>query len=115
MRTLTLGIIAFSWALLTDEAVGIFQIAPSLALSLVSLTFDILQYYAAYFMNLRLLNRIEANNVQGGQFDSQSFLYKARTWLFHLKVYATLLSAAYLLAITFLVVSGTKFSPIGLE
>lgn len=107
VRTVALGAIAFSWALVVDSKASIYQVAPALILALLAVFFDFLQYYASYYMNTNLLKKMEKEDLKEVSYNNRSFLYRFKQSMFHLKLILTILSCLYILGITFHVATKT--------
>jgi hypothetical protein len=113
VRALALGVLAFSWAVMSADKSPVAQINTAHhkwllitgLLSVLSLLFDLLQSLFNYGQSVKLLKQMESDLKVTGQFDAGSFLYKIQTWMFYLKIavcIASCLSLLFLVGLSFL-------------
>ena len=61
------------------------QLAIPLVASLLAVLSDLLQYWIAVRQTAKLLNAIEQADEENGQFDTNAWDYRVRSWSFKLK------------------------------
>ena len=107
VRTLMLGVLAFVWLFLSgakDIPTTMVAAMPKtcfLAISIIaisSLLADLLQYVAGYFCSKGVLKEAERTGADPSWNDA-SLLYRARNWLYSLKLLLALLAVVTLLAL----------------
>jgi hypothetical protein len=113
IRALALGVVAFSWVLMSADKppiANIYRLHPlwlvgTALLAILSLLFDLLQSLGNYWQFDRLLVRMEREGQTTGAFDPRSFFYRGQNWALALKVAICLgscLSLLILLAVSLL-------------
>jgi hypothetical protein len=94
VRALALGVVAFSWAVLSADkgpvsAINLNHhswILITAGMAVASLLIDLLHSIANYVQYDRLLDEIEATGAQSGDFERTSFLYRFAGFAFWAKV-----------------------------
>jgi hypothetical protein len=108
IRTLALGFLAISWALLTahDEPLRTMSshvnryLLLGLAVSGVLATaFDVFQYVAVTVMAGKAAEEAEAAASKTAQYDKDSFAWKAQAWFFRAKFVVVVIGSAILAVI----------------
>ena len=105
VRTMGLGLLAFTWGLIISDSPLAKAIAETLKwhllligfLSILTVFLDFLQYVLGYQVALRLLRSMEARGADTGDYDYKSFLWRAQNWLFYGKQILLAMAASYLL------------------
>jgi hypothetical protein len=94
VRALALGVVAFSWALISadkppvsniDQSHHVWVLLTALA-AVVSLLFDLLQSLGNYVEFNRLRKRLEQPGERYAQFNPKSVLYRSQNGAFALKI-----------------------------
>jgi hypothetical protein len=99
--TLNLGTLGTTWSLLIASNPNI-QFTPRNALwivvpCLLSLLCELAQYLAGYWLDNKLLDKLEEDNETEFQYPKNSVLYRARKrWFFRSKIVLTILAAVIL-------------------
>jgi len=105
VRTLSIGLIAFTWGLFTGESAIAKELAQSFkkqiivigCLAISALLFDLLQYVAGYKVSKKLLDSMDREKLQEAEFDYRELSYRAQNWFFILKQCAVILACFWLL------------------
>ena len=105
VRTLGLGVIAFTWGLLVGDAPVAKNLAASFrwqilaigGLAILSLLLDFLQYVAGYKNALALFTHMESAGDMEGQYDYSSFSYRVQNFCFSAKQAVLLVATGWLL------------------
>jgi hypothetical protein len=105
VRTMGLGLLAFTWGLIISDSPLAKAIAETLKwhllvigfLSILTVFLDFLQYVVGYQVALRLLRSMEARGADTGDYNYESFLWRAQNWLFYAKQILLAMAASYLL------------------
>ncbi len=118
-RTLALGMLAISWALLTvhDDPlrtmalnVSRFWMLSLAVCAVLVIAFDLLQYVAATKVAEKAIKAAEAASTKTALFDDTTLAYKAQAFLYHAKFYV-LVAGAVLLMIIFIELFRTPAPP----
>jgi hypothetical protein len=104
-RTIALGLLAATWALLLSESPSAKTVASSLSIHLlligdvcvIALLIDYFHYVSGYFVDYELLKRMEANKLDSAQFEKSDLLYKLRKYCFYGKQIFTIVGAVWFL------------------
>ena len=105
--TVAVGVLVFSLTFILEHVVkmpteprfiAIAWLIAAMILAIACLIFDLLQYIAGYYMNLRLLDKLDKSGELQGKFDNNSFAYRSRHAAFLLKI-ATCCAAAVMLTV----------------
>ncbi|MCB1336286.1 MAG: hypothetical protein KDK10_02090 [Maritimibacter sp.] len=78
------------------------QLAIPLVASLLAVLSDLLQYWIAVRQTAKLLNAIEQADEENGQFDTNAWDYRVRSWSFKLKSLFAFVGVGWLTALIFL-------------
>jgi hypothetical protein len=105
VRTLSLGVLAFTWGLFVGESdvsrgfTHAFRsrILAIGALAITALLFDFLQYVFGYWDSYRLIRSLDQVGADEGMWDSGSFLYRAQAFCFGAKQVVLLAATLWLL------------------
>ena len=105
MRTLALGLIGVTWALLVSDSNSVKSLNHAMprtvlfigGLAVLSLFLDLLQYVFGYWVADRLRRKMESEEVNDGQFDYESFAYRAQSFCFYSKVAVVSIAAGVFL------------------
>ena len=118
-RTLALGMLAISWALLTvhDDplrtmalSVSRFWMLSLAVCAVLVIAFDLLQYVAATTVAEKATKDAEAVPAKTALYDNTTPAYKAQAWLYHAKFYL-LIAGALLLLVIFIGLFRTPVPP----
>jgi hypothetical protein len=118
-RSLALGFLAISWALLTvhDEPLRTMaaNVNRNLVLALAAgavlvLAFDLLQYVSIVSMNNQAAELAEKSEAQTAQYDKKWFVYRAQAVLYFTK-FGTLLLTSILLIVIFILLFLPRQAP----
>jgi len=101
-RTISLGVLALAWlflfggknAPLLEISLPILLIC--IALAMVSMVADYLQYVVAYMLSRKVLDKVESKLVDVPQYEYNSFGFKIRIFLFWFKQLACIASLSVL-------------------
>lgn len=104
VRTLALGVLALAWLLLskTQGAPNILASENSVQLTwislfcLLTLAADLMQYIFGYFSAYGLLKHAKKNQLASVSYDSRSFCYVARFFMFYAKQIFAVIAAIWL-------------------
>ncbi len=105
VRTLGVGILALTWGLLASDSAIAKQMATTLrmpllragTLAVLVILLDYMQYFFAHEVARLLLNQMERDGLNEGQYNYKSWPYRLMYWLFYGKQALLLLVTVYLL------------------
>ena len=95
-KTFTPSIKGFTWLAWTSAAFAI-----------VALLTDFLQYVFGYTFTKRLLNQLERAGKNEGKYNYKGYLYRARVWLFRIKLGLVALAAILILILLVMLATHT--------
>jgi hypothetical protein len=90
VRTLALGLLAFTWAIFVGDSDLPTRLAIAFkwhllliaGLAIAALALDLLQYVVGYLVADSLRMRLESTNTEKGEYEYDSFGYRTQTWCF---------------------------------
>ena len=94
--TLNLGTLGTTWSLLIAERFSISNAIPVFVPSLLSILCEMGQYLCGYWLPLRLLRKMERENLTEFEYPTDSLLYRARDFFFVWKVVLAIAGAVIL-------------------
>jgi hypothetical protein len=119
-RNLVLGFLAISWALLTAHDDPLKSMAAQVnrnlilalaAVSVLVLTFDLLQYVAVTRMAEKAFRKVERAGLDEGEYDRRSWAFKAQAFFYHAKFTIMLVGGVLLIVIFVLLFTAPKLLP----
>jgi hypothetical protein len=105
VRALAIGIIAFGWSLFSADSASIKLLVQAskvslltiLALAILALLLDFLQYVAGYKVANKVRLAIEDGTKHDAKYDYKSFLYRTQEFLFFSKQAVIAVSCGWLM------------------
>jgi len=93
VRTIALGLLAITWGLLIGQSVVAAEISRDTkggflvigTIAILSMFLDFLQYFFGYWNNRKLLNKMEEENKQEGEYNYLACSYRLRDAFFWIK------------------------------
>jgi hypothetical protein len=93
VRTLSVGLLAFTWGLLVSDSALAKEMTASLkwhllvigGMAIVVVLLDFLQYSFGHEVALKLLRQMEVSKAKEGEYNYDDPLWRLQNWLFYAK------------------------------
>jgi hypothetical protein len=107
VRTIAFGALAFAWGLLLGDSAVARSIAERLewhlvavgAMAVLTMSLDFAQYLAGYVNVLSLYHTMETAKTDNGEYDTSTYSFKFRLYLFYLKMISLGVTVLWLLSV----------------
>lgn len=106
VRTTAAGVLAFCLGFIVEGSQSVTggflsarEVAPPIALSLLALLSDLLQYVFGYILNMRMLRALSLADGGSLAYDRGALSYRARHYCFYLKIVCALAAAQWLIVL----------------